>query len=204
MAIRVLGPFEVEGLENRRMGGPQQRAVLALLALRPNEAVRSGRLIQEIWGDDAAPNAKKTLQVYVSGLRRALADRDEKITTVGGAYRLDVAPDDIDAMRFEALIDEAESTESAEQQLLLLDEQQAPSRPADRHGLVAAESGLGIRRNARCARDRLGSSAHHHRRQVGEALWAAVRCRSPVNSWAADRSPMARPDPSSHAVPWVP
>ena len=46
----------------------------AILLLHANEVVSSDRLIDELWGDRAPATAAKTIQVYVSKLRRALGD----------------------------------------------------------------------------------------------------------------------------------
>jgi DNA-binding SARP family transcriptional activator len=55
----------------------QQRAVLAILVLHAGEVVSADRLIDELWGDEPPPRAAKTVQVYVSRLRKVL-------TTVNG------------------------------------------------------------------------------------------------------------------------
>ena len=69
-----------------RLGGPKQRALLALLLLRRNEVVPRERLIDAIWGEEPPGTAANSLQVYVHGLRRALgADR---IETAGRGYRV--------------------------------------------------------------------------------------------------------------------
>ena len=53
MEIRILGPLEVV-VDGRPLvlGGPRQRALLAILALHANELVSRDRLIDEIWGDE--------------------------------------------------------------------------------------------------------------------------------------------------------
>jgi predicted ATPase/DNA-binding SARP family transcriptional activator len=106
--FRILGPLEViaDG-EPVLLGGPKQRAVLAELLLRANAVVSRERLLETVWGEDPPKTAVGTLQVYVHGLRRALgADR---IETTGRAYRLRVEPDELDAGRFEQLVEQAHS-----------------------------------------------------------------------------------------------
>ena len=52
MEYRVLGPLEV--LSDGRplpLGGPKQRAVLAILVLEANEVVSADRLIAGVWGE---------------------------------------------------------------------------------------------------------------------------------------------------------
>ena len=76
MEFRILGPLEV--LEEGRslpLGGPRQRAVLAVLLLHANEVVSSERLIDELWGEEPPKTADATLRVYVSQLRKTLESR---------------------------------------------------------------------------------------------------------------------------------
>lgn len=73
MEYRILGPLEVADQDREvLLGGGRQRAVLALLLLHPNEVVSSEWLIDELWGDAPPPTAAKTVQVYVSRLRKSL------------------------------------------------------------------------------------------------------------------------------------
>jgi YVTN family beta-propeller protein len=106
LEFRILGPFEV--VEQQRLvvlGGPKQRALLAILLLRRGEVVSSDRVIDQLWGERPPATAAKTLQGYVSHLRKALGD--EVLLTRGGGYRLAVAPGQVDAERFEALVADA-------------------------------------------------------------------------------------------------
>ena len=54
------------------LGGPRQRAVLARLLLARGRAVPAGTLVDDVWGGCPPPTATKTLQKYVSELRKAL------------------------------------------------------------------------------------------------------------------------------------
>ena len=83
------------------LGAAQQRALLAVLVLHRGEVVSTDRLIDELWGERAPATAAKTVQVYVSHLRKALGAG--VIVTQGRGYRLAVAPEQVDAGRFEAL-----------------------------------------------------------------------------------------------------
>ena len=89
MRFGILGPFEVADDEGRELalGGRKQRAVLAILLLHAGEVVSSDRLIDELWGERAPATAAKTLQVYVSKLRKALGDG--VLVTRSGGYVLD-------------------------------------------------------------------------------------------------------------------
>jgi predicted ATPase/DNA-binding SARP family transcriptional activator len=104
--FRLLGPLEV-AVDGQRadIGGAKQRALLAELLLRANDAVARDALVDAVWGDDPPVSAVGSLQVYVHGLRKALgADR---IETDGGAYRIRVAAGELDVDRFRGSIAEA-------------------------------------------------------------------------------------------------
>ena len=88
MQIRVLGPLEVR-VDDRpvALGGPKQRAVLAMLALDADRMVSSDRLIEGLWGDEQPASAAKMVQNYVWRLRGALAAcSDAEILTHGRGY----------------------------------------------------------------------------------------------------------------------
>lgn len=108
--FRLLGPLEAyaDGLPVD-LGGPKQRAVLALLLLRVNEVVPRDRLIDELWGDVPPPTARETLKVYVGRLRKQFpADgRLPRLATRGGGYVLEVEPDRLDLVRFQRRVEEA-------------------------------------------------------------------------------------------------
>ena len=73
MEFRILGPLEVvEGDRVVALGSGKARALLAVLLLHANEVVPSERLIDELWGESAPATVAKSVQVYVSHLRRAL------------------------------------------------------------------------------------------------------------------------------------
>ena len=57
-----------------RSGPGKQRSLFALLLLHANEIVSTDRLIDALWGATPPPTAAKTVQVYVSRLRKELGD----------------------------------------------------------------------------------------------------------------------------------
>jgi DNA-binding SARP family transcriptional activator len=99
--FRILGPLEVVDREQLSLGGRKQQAVLAVLLLHRGEVVAADRLIEAIWAGRAPATAGKTLQVYVSNLRKALGDG--VLITQGRGYMLAVEPDQVDSDRFEKL-----------------------------------------------------------------------------------------------------
>ena len=103
--FRVLGPLEiVDGDRPVRVGGPKQRALLAVLLLHRGEVVSTDRLVDALWGERASATAAKTVHVYVSGLRKALGDG--LVVTRGHGYLLQTEPAQVDVDRFEGLVAE--------------------------------------------------------------------------------------------------
>ncbi len=82
------------------VGGARQRALLAVLLLHANETLSADRLIDELWGEQPPPTAAKTVQVYISRLRRALGAATT-IATHEHGYELQVDAGALDAHRFE-------------------------------------------------------------------------------------------------------
>jgi YVTN family beta-propeller protein len=107
-AFRILGPLEV--LRSGRavpLGGPRQRAVLALLLLQANRVVSVDRLVEDVWEGHAPEASITTLQTYVFHLRRALepsrprGGAGEVLATRDRGYLLHVSRERLDAAVFE-------------------------------------------------------------------------------------------------------
>jgi DNA-binding SARP family transcriptional activator len=90
------------------LGGPKQRAVLALLLLNANRTVQVSQIIDGVWGEGAPARAVNTVQVYVSGLRRALEPQpagepaDRLLSTHGTGYLLRADEHSLDLLEFYA------------------------------------------------------------------------------------------------------
>jgi DNA-binding SARP family transcriptional activator len=111
MRFGILGPLEVlDDSGEISLGGPKQRALLALLLIHANEVVSADRLIDELWGEDPPERAAGALRVNISRLRKALP-RDVLATRSPG-YVIRIERDDLDLHRFEQLVDEARELES--------------------------------------------------------------------------------------------
>ena len=102
--VRLLGSLEVGGDDGQPVGvaGGRQRTLLALLALRPGAVVPAERLIDDLWGERAPQQPGNALQVAVFKLRRTVGA--DVIATRPPGYSLAVMPEDVDAVRFERLV----------------------------------------------------------------------------------------------------
>src|SRR5215207_1211312 len=100
LRVSVLGPVEASrGGRSLDLGGPQQRALLALLAVGPGMVMPIEALIDGLWPDDPPASAGKVVQTYVSRLRRVLGE--EAIERRGAGYLLRLAPESEGLFRFE-------------------------------------------------------------------------------------------------------
>ncbi|MFQ6330897.1 BTAD domain-containing putative transcriptional regulator [Nocardia sp. CWNU-33] len=110
MLFGILGPIEVwrEDGSPGVVGGPQVRALLALLLLDAGHVVGRERLIDGLYGEEPPGGAAHALQSQVSRLRRGLRDVTASGTTVehsSTGYQLAVDPELVDAHRFGCLAD---------------------------------------------------------------------------------------------------
>jgi class 3 adenylate cyclase/tetratricopeptide (TPR) repeat protein len=100
MEYRVLGPLEVLDASGQKvsLGGAMQQSVLASLLLRAGQTVALDRLIDELW-DEPPATAARTVQAYVSRLRRKLPEG--AIARRAGGYEVVLAGDELDLTTFE-------------------------------------------------------------------------------------------------------
>jgi predicted ATPase/DNA-binding SARP family transcriptional activator len=108
LEVALLGPLRVAGREGElRLGGIKQRAVLALLAIRAGHVVSTDELVGAVWGESRREGSTRALQVYVSNLRKLLAqagDGRPRISRRGPGYVLELDADELDLARFERLV----------------------------------------------------------------------------------------------------
>jgi predicted ATPase/DNA-binding SARP family transcriptional activator len=105
MEFRVLGQLEVrDGDRVLDIGRGKQSALLALLLLHPDHALSADRLIDELWGERPPATARKTLQVHVLRLRKALGPGI--IVTRPPTYAVELEGHDLDLHHFERLLAE--------------------------------------------------------------------------------------------------
>ena len=104
----ILGPLEVSRAGCLvPLGGPRQRAVLALLLLEANRVVSMDRLAEEVWGGHPPEGWVTTLQTYVFHLRQALEPgrargvAGDVLVTRDRGYLLRVNREHLDATLFQ-------------------------------------------------------------------------------------------------------
>lgn len=119
--IRVLGTLEAEDESGAvDLGGPRQRAVLALLLVARGDVVPVDRLVDDLWHGAPPARAVGALQAYISNLRRALeprrAPRADSTVLVSRApgYALTLPSSAVDAWEFESLVRSAAGTGRAD------------------------------------------------------------------------------------------
>ena len=105
MRIALLGPLEVQR-DGRAQppGGRRLGALLARLALDCGRVVSASALIDAVWEDALPAYPSHALQTLVSRLRRSLPAG--VLVQEAGSYRLDLDPEQIDALAFERLVAE--------------------------------------------------------------------------------------------------
>jgi DNA-binding SARP family transcriptional activator len=108
MEFLILGPLEVRSNgHSLPLGGPKQRAVLALLLLGANRVVSREHLIAELWPDAPGRDSEHALRLQVSRLRKALSaagDGEDRVVTRAPGYSLRVEPGELDLERYERLV----------------------------------------------------------------------------------------------------
>ncbi|WP_448005100.1 nSTAND1 domain-containing NTPase [Agromyces bauzanensis] len=98
MSVDVLGTLVIDG----GPVSPRERAVLAALVLEVGRPLPPERIADALWGEEVPATWAKQVQIAVARLRRHPGA--PTITTTPEGYRLDLAPDAIDARRFERLV----------------------------------------------------------------------------------------------------
>ncbi|MFE2422662.1 BTAD domain-containing putative transcriptional regulator [Streptomyces hokutonensis] len=124
--VKVLGSIgaDIDGAPVN-LGGPRQRAVLALLLADRGRVVSVDGLIDRLWRERPPEKAAASLHVYVSNLRRVLepgrAPRTPARVLVSAppGYAVRLPEDAVDAWRFEAVVRRARTAPRAEARRLL-------------------------------------------------------------------------------------
>jgi DNA-binding SARP family transcriptional activator len=107
LEFRILGPLEVVDEHGPvPLGGPKQRATLALLLLAPNRVVSVEQLADALYAGAPPVTAVTQVQRQVSELRKALGSA-AAIETRSPGYVVRLLSEQLDLSRFERLVEEA-------------------------------------------------------------------------------------------------
>ncbi|MEU1267711.1 BTAD domain-containing putative transcriptional regulator [Streptomyces sp. NPDC005799] len=114
MEFSVLGPVRVRraGAE-LALGGPRERALLALLLVRAGEAVPAGEIVTVLWGANPPHSALNVVRRHVGALRRLMEPglparaAGRLLLRNAGGYRWAADAESLDLLRFRALREEA-------------------------------------------------------------------------------------------------
>jgi DNA-binding SARP family transcriptional activator len=103
------------------LGPVKQRAVLAMLLLRPNRPVTPSEIVDAVWGDEPPANGANVVQKHVSGLRRIFEPErpprvpGQLLSLTDAGYLLRVEPGQLDADEFRAHLHRAGTARQAGQ-----------------------------------------------------------------------------------------
>jgi len=121
MRFTVLGPVRAwRGEAEADLGGPQQRALLALLLAAGGRPVGLAGIVDALWGEDPPASAVNVIYRYVGGLRRLIEpdlptrDAGRFLLASAGGYRLEVTADSLDLLRFRELAERGRAESSPE------------------------------------------------------------------------------------------
>ncbi|MGB3441900.1 MAG: BTAD domain-containing putative transcriptional regulator, partial [Actinophytocola sp.] len=109
LEVRVLGAVEAVGPHGTVALTSTRRVILGVLALRVGQVVPYTELVDVLWGESPPRTAFKTLHSHVARIRQALAacGVPPVVTTRDPGYVLELAPERVDAHRFELLVQSA-------------------------------------------------------------------------------------------------
>jgi DNA-binding SARP family transcriptional activator len=120
MRFGVLGPLQVLPVDSGEPGAflaARLRVLLAVLLWRANRPVPVDELAELVWDGAPPGGAADAIRALVKRLRRWLAERGERdaarIVTRAPGYLIAVSGDELDALRFEALVRAASASASA-------------------------------------------------------------------------------------------
>lgn len=86
LRVRVLGNFEIEGLQPSKLGSRKGRLLVKILALARGRPVPVDRLAEWLWGDDQPACPADPLAVLASRLRKVIGN--DRLSPTEGGYCL--------------------------------------------------------------------------------------------------------------------
>lgn len=105
--FRVLGPLTASVAGTRLdLGGPRNRALLAVMLLGAGQVVAIDQLVDALWDEYPPPTARTQVKTVVSALRRVFRAHGagDVIGTHPRGYAIDAVDDRLDLNRFESLL----------------------------------------------------------------------------------------------------
>lgn len=116
MRFKVLGSVRVVVADvSMPIKRAQRRAILGYLLLNTDRLVTSEELVDALWGEDPPKSAKSQIHAAISALRAALGpDGQRSILSETGGYRLAITADELDLLRFNNLVAQAQAEQDPE------------------------------------------------------------------------------------------
>ncbi|MEV4224422.1 AfsR/SARP family transcriptional regulator [Nonomuraea sp. NPDC049725] len=113
VSFGVLGPLRVT-VDSRTLDIPMRmQQILAVLLCHRDQPMGTARIADQIWGENPPKSAAKSVHVAIHHLRRALSHSDRIVSTATG-YMVVVRPGELDADRFECLVERGMRAEEAD------------------------------------------------------------------------------------------
>ncbi|GIH04403.1 SARP family transcriptional regulator [Rhizocola hellebori] len=187
MQFGVLGPLSVyRGGVLHDSLAPKLQRLLALLLCDPGAPVHPEAIAEALWEGNPPPSARKTVQIYAHRLRRIVGA--QRLRRGPGGYVLEVGPEELDALLFVQLAEQAKAAQLAGdlataealfgEALVLWRGEQAFADVCDLPAVSAERSRLEeLRLNAIEGREAIGLELGHHRERTAEL--AAIVGRYP-------------------------
>ncbi len=121
LTVRVLGPFHVD-VDGRAVSltAGRLRTLLVGLAMSAGRTVSIHQLTEIVWGDDPPADPRRSLQTYAARLRSTFGTWC--LDTHPTGLRLCTDPNDIDALRFVRLLQDASTAGDSDTKRSLLAE----------------------------------------------------------------------------------
>lgn len=120
LRISLLGPVRAWGNDGElELGSRQRKAVLAVLAMRANQLVTKGELIDAIWGESVPASAYGGIHTHISALRKRLEPQwsrrstGQVLVSGGAGYQLRLGDSQLDVERFTDLCERARERRAA-------------------------------------------------------------------------------------------
>lgn len=170
LRVRLLGGFEVEGVEQRALGSRKGRLLSKRLAVAAGAAVPVGELVEAVWAGRPPERAPEQLSVLVSRVRAVLGP--DRVPRSDGGYHLRL--DWLDVTEVELRADEVDRR--------LAQGQFAAATAAAQSALVLARGPLLCEEDAAWVQDARGRTARTLLRVRLSAAEAALAVGDPIGA----------------------